>query len=92
MRGLESSRQAARQGFALAITTLLQQLPAIGTSQGLEALEDALKVPSSAKVCIIHILSVPACRHLRYERRGPRTAWQVEQVTIACVHVILHMS
>ena len=50
MRGLGSGRQGARQGFALALTVLLREVPAIPTPWTLASLTTHLKVSSSMKV------------------------------------------
>lgn len=50
MRGLGSGRQGARQGFALALTVLLREIPAIPTPWILASLTTHLKVSSSMKV------------------------------------------
>ena len=50
MRGLGSGRQGARQGFALALTVLLKEIPAIPTPWILASLATHLKVSSSMKV------------------------------------------
>ena len=49
--GLGSGRQAARQGFALALTLVLQHTPAVTPEAAVTALEATLDVAGSKKVC-----------------------------------------
>ena len=49
-RGLASSRHGARQGFALALTQLLTQIPAIETEEVLKLLSEELKTSSTMQV------------------------------------------
>ena len=58
--GLGSSRQAARQGFALALTLLLQHTPSLSPNAAVDALEAALDISSAKKVCPRADLSVSA--------------------------------
>ncbi|KAK9797031.1 hypothetical protein WJX73_010770 [Symbiochloris irregularis] len=49
VRGLESSRKAARQGFAMGLTMALQQISAIPTTNALDSLDSALPLSNNAK-------------------------------------------
>ncbi|KAK9827786.1 hypothetical protein WJX74_002012 [Apatococcus lobatus] len=69
MRGLGSGRQGARQGFALALTVLLREIPAIPTPWTLASLTTHLKVSSSMKgseakdMLLGHIFGLAAAVH-----------------------------
>lgn len=49
VRGLSSSRQGARQGYAVALGELLRRFPSIHLDSVLELIEEYLKVSASAK-------------------------------------------
>ena len=53
VRGLGSGRQGARQGFAVALTALLQQVPAVPTTVVLQRLQQDLQTNNSMKVCVL---------------------------------------
>ena len=55
--GLGSSRQAARQGFALALTLVLQHNASLSPKAACEALEAALDISGSKKACL-HIQTI----------------------------------
>lgn len=61
-RGLASSREGARQGFALALTAVLQGLPALGGGAALSILESSLESPGGKKVgAAIHMGGEGTC-------------------------------
>ena len=51
--GLDSGRKAARQGFALALTQMLEQTNAASPEQVVEAIEASIDVSNSRKVHIL---------------------------------------
>lgn len=54
VRGLASSHDAARQGFAVALTAALIEVPAIESLPALDMLDAALEVTKSMKVQTSH--------------------------------------
>ena len=50
VRGLASGRQGARQGYALALTKLLADIPALPVSEVLSVMTSELEVSGQAKV------------------------------------------
>lgn len=60
-RGLASSRQGARQGFALALSSLLRRLDCVGTGQVLAVLDDVLEPAGKVgAVGCVHLPQGPA--------------------------------
>ena len=54
--GLASGRQGARQGYSLALTLLLTQLPALPAAYILDTLDKALEVSGQAKASFQNFL------------------------------------
>ena len=50
VRGLASARQGARQGYALALSKLLSDMPALSAKQVLATMAAELQVSGQAKV------------------------------------------
>lgn len=56
MRGLASSHDAARQGFALALAAALARVPEVESLPALDLLDAALEVSKSLKVTFCLLL------------------------------------
>lgn len=62
VKGLASGRQGARQGYALALTTLMTELPTLPAAIVLDLLDEHLEVSGQAKASF----SLFHCLHLEF--------------------------